>query len=437
MCANYDAVGPNNGFTYQRLYALYEILSRFDKNDIDEIGEEVDEDICIKKITGKKELIQTKFYKDKVESLAIDSGLLKVICRNIEKNDEIELIRYIVKSDRGFNKRIKEILQEESSNSSDLEQLGKYCVILKYNEHLNDKTKHKKINIPKIKNAGITYDKHKQYIHKCKCDNCNKHNKKECKYNKCNKCNNDVIFHFLLNKNFCSKYFKKFKLEKGFTYDEINNKTNKLIEEKYADFLKGEEDLKQFKILHIWATIFHSLIDKLFNCNPKKKDERMLKITKLMKDLNDSLKPCNDPSILIGEALDKSKKSLEINIENTFLIDKIDEVYKQYTANGKKNRNVEKKFFIFWVDILNVLVKNGKNSKKIRENIFNYIMQYKYDTHKTLSFDEAKKLVDPLRHMLDNKWSINEKDIFYGLVGISKSKPENKKKHDHKKIKRI
>lgn len=186
-----------NGFIYQRHVCIYLFLTN---NDVEFILEEGQEDIDLITKTKIINSVQVKYYKYGAnETFQKNEGLYKVVKANYDKTN-FEKITYLL-----FNQ--KDFFSKHLINAFDNKkycELGKYFIIQYFNA--NNKKKNITVKINDINNIINIYDDNKSKLNKFKNDDFKK-----------------IKLFFEIEDN-CNAFFSKIILDKGYSFDDLNNK---------------------------------------------------------------------------------------------------------------------------------------------------------------------------------------------------------------------
>ena len=235
------AYQSNRGFTYQKYYATYVLLTY--KN-IQYIREEGKDDIEILYEDNQKELIQLKYLDSEPESLQYESGLYTTIIKHCKNHKHIKAIKYVVfnKKNDSIHRKIKHIF--DNKNTAARYNIGLYCIFLIYNNVSDQKIlyNNNEINITHIDNICDLYNQNKTELKKFYDDK---------KFND--------IYDVFTDRQLSMIYFNKFELPTSFSFVDIEKKICDNIYEKYDKLLTND----RIKI-NIYGEIIMNYIISIF-----------------------------------------------------------------------------------------------------------------------------------------------------------------------------
>lgn len=353
-----DAHESMNGFFYQRYCCIYYVLTN---QNFEYILEEGYEDIDLIKIDNNREIIQVKYYGNSNETLIYDSGLFKVIKANYNKQNIDKIIYFAYnKNNDIYNKNLSDIFTNKKYFN-----IGKYFLILLYNNLNKDDKKNKKIKIDirTINNVDEIYTKNNTQIK-----------------NKLYKnINNKIIYDFFSDGNNCNNYFSKFELKQGFSYSELNNKIDENIVKKYTPFINtNNEDNKQLRITLIKNTILNILTDEMFS--EKVSNERKILYSNIIERIDKEIQTYTNRDNLYYELLKQTEKTIIRSINN-----KIQQLNIDLYINEIKKINIDSLDNIsFYICLLNNYYNklNQNETKNIKNYVITFIQsKYKFESN--------------------------------------------------------
>ena len=390
MSNNRSAVESMNGFFYQRYYCIHNILH---KTDFEYILEEGYEDIDLIKHNSQRDIIQIKCHGNSIESLTYNSGLYKVIVSNFER-DDIDNIFY-----SAFNLN-EQFFQEKLENAfinKKYYNIGKYILLLRYNNNneLSDKIHFNINDIDKIDSLYISY---KDEILK----------------------KPDKFFLFFDDENNCNNYLSKFKLEKGLSYNNLNESINKKIAELFHDFINTNNDEnKKLRIELIKNTILNILTDIMFN---KKSTERIIKYDDIIIEINKNIKTYTDQNNLYYELLKQNEKIITNTINNLIEINK-----KNNTLDDGKKININ----MFLNQIKNIKI-NSFDNVSFYVSLLN--KHFKYLDKNDINFIRIYLIELIIKNISDKNNIVDKLNLFKYIGYIASKKIDNEYKISESKI---
>lgn len=392
---NRDATKSMNGYSYQRLCALYYLTKYYNDNNITILKEEGDEDVDLfVNNDDNKEIIQIKFYdsKDK-ETISQESGIFKVISSHVQNHSTINKITMYVyqKNNEPYTKIIAKWIDAIKNNNNDELEF----IILTY-----------------------IYFKIKGVI-KCECSDkkdcaCDYNIIKNIKQTEINNINNitniknissrtkDNIFDmYEKNKNQWIIFFKKFNFEEGMKVVDLEKEIDKNLNKIYIDgnnlISKDNIDLK---IDLLRCKYYNSLVQNGFDGNKK------INIKTFMNNIKNEVKNVllYDNDILITNFYE----SFKCEIEN----DKVDKNYVYGLFYNVVKKNIENNITFnnkFIKNNLYELYKIRKNDKLDEEKkryinlliSYIYLSTYIYNNDK-LEYNDVIVLVGHSQRILKN-----------------------------------
>lgn len=328
---NRNATASMNGYTYQRKYALYYLFQHETIN----ILEEGEEDIDISTKNGSV-FIQIKYHdKSSIESLTIDSGLMKVIKAHYKKSsDQLENIHEIkyMSYNGTFTKELDNMF-----NNKQYEKIGQHVYHILVNnfieEYYSEKNKNKKKIKRKTEKLTIKQISEEK--------NCEKYYENDLEI-----INNDKLYKnkdgyknmkIFLDKNFCELYFGKFILDnKMKNYEELENYILEEINNKFK-ILFNETNLSDVKQKYIYYKLYDTLVSKMF-----KKETDAINKNDLFEMMNKKLEENTSYDKLLGEIFENITKN------DYWKIDQMQEILSnkhEYQTNIKCLFNKSCKFY--------------------------------------------------------------------------------------------
>jgi len=364
-----DASNTFNGFIYQRHVCIYLFLTN---NDVEFILEEGQEDIDLIIGTQIINSVQVKYYKYGAnETFQKNEGLYKVVEANYDKTN-FEKITYLLYNQKDFYSEHLKIAFDKKQYG----ELGKYFIIQYFNEK-------------NIKNAIKVKINNIDSITKIYNDNKSKIN------NFTNNDFNKIKVFFEMESN-CNAFFSKITLEKGYSFDELNNKINNQIKINYKNFIEktNNESQNKIKIPLIFNCIYNILNDFIFE--HKNSKNRKIHVAFIKDKINNLIKLFENETNLLSELLKQKEislkntfKSTENNITNVLLVNNLHEL-------NSLNYNIE--ILIFHIDLLN------KKYEKINDNtielIKNFIVNICFKLKNKDTFEYNKKFIGKINHIV-------------------------------------
>jgi len=377
-----DASASMNGYFYQRYCCVYYILN---ETNYEYILEEGYEDIDMIRINDNRAIIQVKYCCDTNEKLLFNTGLFKVICSNFDKLD-IDKIIYVAYN---TNEYIYNQSLQKAFNDKNYYDIGKYLLVIIY-KHINNIK-----NNSDILNIDYEFRELELKI-KQKLNNNKKYKK---------------FYAYFSQEENCIKYFNKFALENGKTFNNLITDINNKILEKYNDFVQSNNnDIKQIKIFLIRNIIFEYLTNKMFN----NKINRKIIYKDIIHEINNKIKILINKDNLFYELLKQNAILINeyYNKNNVLYIEPINEIIQSnFSTNDldiisflicllnkyilKLNNLVINKIKLFLINILvNKFIKID-DDKKLLYIKYLAMISNNYNKKYKLPFTKLLKMIDP------------------------------------------
>ncbi|ATZ81270.1 hypothetical protein BMW23_1227 [Bodo saltans virus] len=420
-----DATKSMNGYSYQRLYALYFVTNYYDNNNgITMLKEEGDEDVDLFIDDNNKEVTQIKYYdSNKKESLAQGTGIFKVIESNIKNKTLNKINMYVYQKNNTPYTEIIKLWDDAIKNNNNV--IIKYIIhtYMHYYIKSNIKCDSKDKKICKEKNCNCDFCILDMY----KLENPISQDDEDIIKKMSLKIKNNIFEDYNKNEDDWLLFFKKFNFLDGKSIDELEKNINDNLKKIYVNDDKIIKENIDIKIDLLRCKIYNSLMTNGFDGNKKINIKTFLdgiknETKKVLLYKNDEL--VNSFYIAFNTELNNQKNNIDY-IHDMF--------YKTLKESIEMNIINNKEFIKSNLYNLYTVRNNDKLNKKQKRDI-NLIISYIYLTTFVLRKDELE--YDDIIILVNHSHRVlNDKQNDDGTIKtIKESKPSLKIKKNRKNL---